>query len=355
MPANMRAFVMKQIGEVGIVEKPIPEPGPNEAVVRTTTALVCTSDVHTVKGAIPIEPNRTLGHEAVGVVHALGSAVQGFSVGDRVAVGAITPCFSCDPCQRGFTSQCQGMLGGYKFTTQRDGNMAEYFVVNDAQANLTPIPDDLPDEKAVYATDMLSTGFAGAENAELQLGETVAVFAQGPVGLSATIGCRLLGAGLIYAVESKPERQKLAQQFGADVIVDYTKGDPVEQLIEQTDGQGVDAAIEAFGFPQTFEAAIQVTKPGGRISNIGYHGENPNPLQVPLEPFGMGMSQKKILTHLCPGGRERLSRIFRLMRTGKVDPTPMTTHELGFDDIEDAFRLMQSKEEGIIKPLIRFQ
>lgn len=186
--------------------------------MRTTTALVCTSDVHTVNGAIRIEPNRTLGHEAVGVVHALGSAVRGFSVGDRVGVGAIAPCFSCGYCQRGFTSQCQGMLGGYKFTGQRDGNMAEYFVVNDAQANLTPIPDDLPDEKAVHATDMLSAGFAGAENAELQLGETAAIFAQGPVGLSATIGCRLLGAGLIYAIESKPNRQKLAQQFGADAL-----------------------------------------------------------------------------------------------------------------------------------------
>jgi threonine dehydrogenase-like Zn-dependent dehydrogenase len=126
-----------QAGEVGVIEKPIPKPGPNEAAVRTTTALVCTSDVHTVNGAIRIEPNRTLGHEAVGVVHALGSAVRGFSVGDQVGVGAITPCFSCGYCQRGFTSQCQGMLGGYKFTGQRDGNMAEYFVVNDAQANLT--------------------------------------------------------------------------------------------------------------------------------------------------------------------------------------------------------------------------
>jgi isopropanol dehydrogenase (NADP+) len=354
VPANMRAFVMKQIGEVGIVEKPIPEPGPNEAVVRTTTALVCTSDVHTVKGAIPIEPNRTLGHEAVGVVHALGSAVQGFSVGDRVAVGAITPCFSCDPCQRGFTSQCQGMLGGYKFTTQRDGNMAEYFVVNEAQANLTPIPDDLPDEKAVYATDMLSTGFAGAENAELQLGETVAVFAQGPVGLSATIGCRLLGAGLIYAVESKPERQKLAQQFGADVIVDYTKGDPVEQLMEQTDGQGVDAAIEAFGFPQTFEACVRVTKAGGRVSNVGYHGENPEPLQLPLDAIGLGMNDKSIHTGLCPGGSERMNRLMRLLESGRIDPTPMTTHTFSFDQIDEAFELMSTKGDGIVKPLITF-
>ncbi|MGH8929302.1 MAG: zinc-binding dehydrogenase, partial [Egibacteraceae bacterium] len=324
MADMMRAFVMSKVGSVEVVEKPIPEPGPEEAIVRTTVALICTSDVHTVKGALPIEDGRTLGHESVGVIHALGSAVEGFSVGERVAVCAITPCYRCSYCQRGFTSQCGGMLGGYKYTTQIDGNMAEYFVVPAAAANLTRISDDLPDEKAVYATDMLTTGFVGAEHAYLQLGETVAVFAQGPVGLSATIGCNLLGAGRIIAVESKPERQKLAQQFGADDIVDYTKGDPVEQIMDLTDGQGVDAAIEAFGFPETFEACLRVTKAGGRVSNIGYHGENPAPLQLPLDAFGLGMGDKAIHTGLCPGGSERLTRIFRLMRTGRVDPTPMT-------------------------------
>jgi isopropanol dehydrogenase (NADP+) len=351
---TMRAFVIAGIGRTALVEKPIPEPGPEEAVVRTTAALVCTSDVHTVRGAIPVPAGRTLGHESVGVIHSLGSAVRGFAVGERVAVGAITPCFRCEYCQRGFTSQCQGMLGGYKYTTQIDGNMAEYFIVPAAAANLTRIPDDLPDEKAVYACDMLSTGFVGAEHAELLLGETVAIFAQGPVGLAATIGCRLLGAGQIIAVESIPNRQELARRFGADEIVDHTKGDPVEQILALTDGKGVDAAIEAFGFPQTFEAAIRATKPGGRISNIGYHGENPAPLQIPLEPFGMGMSDKTIRTGLCPGGSERLGRLLRLMQTGRVDPTPMTTHRFAFDDISTAFEMMTTKADGIIKPLITF-
>lgn len=354
MTETMRAFIIKEVGHVGIVEKPVPEPDPDEAVVKTTAALVCTSDVHTVRGAIPVEAGRTLGHESVGTIHALGANVTGFEVGQRVAVNAVTPCWRCDYCQRGFSSQCQGMLGGYKFTAQIDGNMSEYFLVPAAQANLAPIPNELSDHMAVYATDMLSTGFVGAENALLELGETVAVFAQGPVGLAATIGCRLQGAGLIIAVESKPERQKLSRFFGADVIVDFTEGDPVEQILALTDGKGVDAAIEAFGFPTTFEQAIRVTKPGGRISNIGYHGENPNPLQIPLEPFGMGMADKRILTALCPGGSERMSRLFRLMVTGKVDPTPMTTHEFPFDEIERAFELMGSKEEGIIKPLIHF-
>ncbi|MFF5207493.1 zinc-binding dehydrogenase [Streptosporangium sp. NPDC000396] len=142
--------------------------------------------------------------------------------------------------------------------------------------------------------------------------------------------------------------------FGADVIVDHTKGDPVEQILELTGSAGVDAAIEALGSPRTWEAAFRVTKPGGRISNVGYHGEVPEPLQIPLEPFGYGMSDKQIYAGLNQGGRERLRRIFRLMETGKVDPTPMTTHRFGFDEIERAFWMMASKEDGIIKPLIHF-
>ncbi|MGY4953760.1 zinc-binding dehydrogenase [Streptomyces nigrescens] len=352
----MRAFVLRKVGEVGVIEKPVPEPGPNDVVVRTTAALVCTTDVHVMRGVIPVAPDVTLGHEAVGVVHALGSAVEGLAEGQRVAAAGITPCFQCDSCQRGFSSQCQGqMLGGARFTNQRDGTLAQYFLVNNAEANLAPIPEELSDHQALYATDMLSTGFVAAEHAELELGETVAIFAQGAVGLSATIGCRLLGAGLIIAVESVPARQELARGFGADLIVDHTRCDPVERILELTDGQGVDAAIEALGAPQTWEAAFRVTKPGGRISNVGYHGEVREPLKIPLEPFGYGMSDKQVYGGFNRGGRGWLRRIFRLMETGKVDPTPMTTHEFSFDEIEQAFRMMALKEGGIIKPLIHFE
>lgn len=354
MPEMMGAFVFVDIGRTAVVEKPIPEPAPDEAVVRTTASLICTSDVHTVRGALPVERGRTLGHESVGVIHALGSEVTGFTEGQRVAVNAITPCFRCGPCQRGFTSQCGGALGGYRYTTQIDGNMAEYFIVPAAQANLTPIPDDVTDEQAVYACDMLSTGFLGAEHAYLRFGETVAVFAQGPVGLSATIAANQLGAGRVIAVESRPERQALARRFGADDIVDHTQGDPVEQIMELTGGEGVDAAIEAFGFPETFEACVRVTKPGGRISNIGYHGENPEPLRLPLDAFGLGMNDKAIHTGLCPGGSERMTRLLRMMRSGRIDPTPMTTHRFRFAEIERAFAMMEHKEDGIIKPLITY-
>src|SRR5271170_2767128 len=255
----MKAFVMEGIGHVAVVDKPIPEPGPNDAIVRTTAALICTSDCHTVRGAIGDRRGLTLGHESVGVIDRLGSAVEGFQVGERVAVSAITPCYVCENCLRGFPSQCTEALGGWKFANIKDGAMAEYFHVNQAMANLTPIPHAVPDEKAVYACDMMSTGFMAAEHAAIPLGGTVAVFAAGPVGLMAIQGAKLLGAAQIIAVEGVPRRQALARSFGADEIVDFTHGDPVPRLLELTGGQGVDSAIEALGAEETFMNCVRTT------------------------------------------------------------------------------------------------
>ncbi len=353
MSDTMQAFVMEEIGETGWAEKPVPRPGPNDAVVRTTAALVCTSDVHTVDGAIGEREDLTLGHEAVGVIHEPGDAVEGFEEGQRVLVGAITPCFRCANCQRGYTSQCGEALGGWKFANVKDGVFAEYFHVNAAEANLTPIPDDVSDEAAAYCADMLSTGFAGAENGDVPTGGTVAVFAQGPVGLMATAGARLEGAGLVIAVESVPERQELARRYGADEVVDFTERDPVDAILELTDDGGVDTAIEALGARETFEDCVRATRPGGTISNVGYHGEG-DYVPIPRLDWGVGMSDKTIRTALCPGGSVRMRRLLRIVRSGRVDPTLMTTHRFGFGELEEAFRLMRTKEEGIIKPLITF-
>ncbi|MBI4775231.1 MAG: NAD(P)-dependent alcohol dehydrogenase [Deltaproteobacteria bacterium] len=344
---------MRKIGEVAIMEKPIPEPGPNDAIVKTTTALVCTSDVHTVKGAIGERTDITLGHEACGVVYKLGSQVKGFKEGDRVVVCAITPCYTCHNCQRGFTSQCTQPLGGWKFANIKDGNMAEYFHVNDAVANLTPIPADVSDEAAVYTTDMMSTGFKGAENADIVLGGTAAVFGLGPVGLMAAVGARLLGAGLVIGVDKAPQRMKLAKEYGVDEIVDLSKGDPVASIMKLTHGEGVDSAMEAVGAQAPFEDCIKATRPGGTISNIGYHGEGEY-LQIPRLEWGVGMAEKTIKTLLCPGGNERMSRLLRLIQTKRVDPTKLTTHRFKFADIEKAFRMMDTKEDNIIKPIILF-
>jgi threonine dehydrogenase-like Zn-dependent dehydrogenase len=351
--ATMRAFVMRRVGEVGVMEKPVPDPGPEDAVVKTTAALVCTSDAHTVGGAIGERQDITLGHEAVGVVAKLGSAVKGFKEGDRVAVNAITPCWRCVNCQRGFPSQCGQMLGGWKFANVKDGNMAEYFHVNAAQANLAPIPDKLRDDQAVYACDMMSTGFAGAERAAVPVGGSAAVFGCGPVGLMAVAGARLMGAGLVIAVESVPKRQELARRYGADVVVDHTKEDAVEAILELTGGQGVDGAVEALGSPQTFSSCVKATRPGGVISNVGYHGKG-EAVPLPRLEWGVGMGDKTVRTALCPGGSERMRRLMRLIEKNRVDPTLMTTHRFHFSEIERAFAMMRDKTDGIIKPLITF-
>jgi threonine dehydrogenase-like Zn-dependent dehydrogenase len=353
MSKTMKAFVMKKIGEVGFVEKPVPEPGPNDAIIKTTKALVCTSDAHTVAGAIGERDNLTLGHEAVGIVYKVGSAVKSVKEGDRVAVAAITPCYKCENCQRGFTSQCETLLGGWKFSNIKDGVFAEYFHVNDAEANLAKIPDAVSDEAAVYITDMMSTGFMGAEHANIPIGGSVAIFAQGPVGLMATAGAKLLGAGLIIAVESVPARKELSKKYGADIVIDFKETDPVKAIMEITGNEGVDAAIESLGSQKTFEDCIKVTRPGGTISNIGYHGEGEY-LKIPRMDWGVGMSDKTIKTGLCPGGKERMKRLLRLLENNRIDPTLMTTHTFKFDEVDKAFRLMQTKEDGVIKPLIDF-
>jgi threonine dehydrogenase-like Zn-dependent dehydrogenase len=349
----MKTFVMKEIGTVAMMDKPVPSPGPNDAIVRTTAALICTSDSHTVAGGIGPRTDLTLGHEAVGVVSEVGSAVEVMRPGDRVLVGAITPDWGDPAAQDGKASQSGGPLGGWKFSNTKDGVFGEYFHVNHADANMAKIPDDVPDEMAVYCADMLSTGFMGAEHGNIPIGGTVAVLAQGPVGLMATAGAKLRGAGLVIGVESVPSRQALARSFGADEIVDFTKEDVVDRVLELTGGEGVDTAIEALGADVTFQAAVKITKPGGTISVIGYFGEGEF-VHIPRVEWGVGMADKTIATGLCPGGRLRMDRLLRVLETKRLDPTPMTTHTFGFDQMERAFEVADQKLDDAIKVLVRF-
>ena len=349
----MRAFVMKGIGKVGFAEKPIPTPGPTDAIVKTTKALICTSDVHTVNGAIGPRDNLTLGHEAVGIVHEVGASVKRFRPGDHVLVGAITPDWGDAASQAGHSSQSGTALGGWKFANIKDGVFAEYFHVNEADANMAHIPSAVPDDAAVYCCDMISTGVMAAENADIPAGGTVAVFALGPVGLMAVAGARMLGAGLIIGVDSVAQRRELARSYGADVTVDHEKEDVLARIMDLTGGEGVDSAIEALGGDISFQNAIRVTKPGATISNAGYHGKGEF-VHIPRMEWGVGMAEKTIRTGLCPGGRLRMERLLRLLQGGRVDPTRLTTHTVRFEDLGKAFDMMEHKRDGIIKPLILF-
>ncbi len=344
---------MLGLERTGFLEKPVPQPGPNDAIIKTTHALICTSDSHTVRGAVGPRENLTLGHEAVGIVHAVGSEVKRFKVGDRVVVGAITPDWGSEEAQNGYPSQSGGALAGWKFANVKDGVFAEYFHVNEADANMALIPKGVPSATAVYCADMLSTGFMGAEHGDIPIGGTVAVFALGPVGLMAVAGAKLRGAGLIIGVETDPKRAQLAKEYGAHLVIDFKKEDPVARILAETGGLGVDTAIEALGAQQTFEWCVDVTKPGGTISNVGYHGAG-DYVNIPRVAWGVGMADKSIRTGLCPGGSLRLERLLRVLEQGLVDPTRLTTHTFNFNEMPKAFDIMDRKLDGVLKPLILF-
>ncbi|MFI7123870.1 alcohol dehydrogenase catalytic domain-containing protein [Amycolatopsis sp. NPDC049868] len=350
----MTALTLVAHNEVALAKHRIPEPGPRDAVVRTTASMMCSSDVHTLGGAMAVPVGRILGHESVGVVHRVGDAVSLVQEGQRVASSAITPCGRCEFCQKG-SQQCHGSVGGYKYTAQMEGTLAEYFLVPDADLNLAVIPEDLSDEEALYATDSLSTGLAAAEQASIPLGGTVAIFAQGAVGLAATMGARLLGAGMIVTTATRPYNCKLSRHYGSDLVLNPHREDAVERIREILGEHGADSAIEALGTHETFEQCVRATKAHGTVVNAGYHGwQSTAALPIPMVSFGYGMGGKQIRSVLCPGGSERLSRLFTLMLNKRIDPTMMTTHRFGFDDAAKAFGMLASKSDGIIKPLLTF-
>jgi alcohol dehydrogenase len=346
----MKALVFRGPNQIGIEEVSKPTPGPGEAVIRVTLTTICGTDLHILKGEYPVKPGLIIGHEPVGVIHALGAGVQGYAVGDRVLVGAITPCGQCNYCLSGNWSQCGGPIGGWKFGNTINGAQAEFLLVPSAQANLAKIPDDLSDEQVVLLADIASTGISAAESGDVQIGDTVAVFAQGPIGLSATAGAKLKGAGLIIAVESDPVRCAMAKRMGADVVVDHTKMDAVAEIRRLTEGRGVDVAIEALGTQETFENALRVLRAGGTLSSLGvYSGK----LSVPLEPFAAGLGDHRIVTTLCPGGKERMRRLMELVRHGRLDLTPLLTHTFRLEQITEAYKLFGERREGVIKVAVR--
>ncbi len=348
--STMRALVFRGPNQIGIEEVPIPKPGPGEAVIRVTLTTICGTDLHILKGEYPVKTGLIIGHEPVGVIHELGVGLSGYKVGERVLVGAITPCGQCNFCLNGNLSQCGGAIGGWKFGNTINGAQAEYLLVPNAQANLAKIPEDLRDEQVVLLADIASTGISAAESAHLQIGDTVAVFAQGPIGLCATAGAKLKGASLIIAVESDPVRPQMSKRMGADVVLNFNETDVVDETKRLTGGTGVDVAIEALGTQATFENALRVLRPGGTLSSLGvYSGK----LSVPAEPFAAGLGDHKIVTTLCPGGKERMRRLMELVRHGRLDLVPLLTHTFSLDKITDAYKLFGERRDGVIKVAIK--
>ena len=364
MPALMKAAVFVEPGRIELADKPIPDVGPNDALMRITTTTICGTDVHILKGEYPVAKGLTVGHEPVGVIEKLGSAVVGYTEGQRVIAGAICPNFNSYAAQDGAPSQdgsylvpsgrcgCHGFkaTAGWRFGNLIDGTQAEYVLVPDAQANLAPIPDGLTDEQVLMCPDIMSTGFAGAENANIRIGDVVAVFAQGPIGLCATAGARLRGASTIIVVDGNAHRLEIARKLGADVTLNFNQCDVVAEILKITGGRGVDAAIEALGLQSTFEASLRVLRPGGTLSSLGVYSTD---LRIPLDAFAAGLGDHRINTALCPGGKGRMQRLMNVLESGRVDLGLMVTHRFALDDIVAAYDLFSHQRDGVLKVAIR--
>lgn len=354
--ARMKAAIFVEPGRIVLDEKPIPDVGPLDALVRITTTTICGTDVHILKGEYPVARGLTIGHEPVGIIEKLGSAVQGFAEGQRVIAGAICTSGHSNAALCGCHSQDgpgtpHGWkpLGGWRFGNTIDGTQAEYVLVPDAMANLASVPDGLSDEQVLMCPDIMSTGFSGAESGAVRIGDTVAVFAQGPIGLCATAGARLMGATTIIAVDSVPARMEMARKMGADHVIDFSRGDPVEEIMRLTAGRGVDVAIEALGRQATFEGALRILRPGGTLSSLGVYSDD---LKIPLGAFHAGLGDHTIRTTLCPGGKERMRRLMEVIASGRVDTRPLVTHRFKLDDIEAAYDLFANQRDGVLKVAI---
>ena len=353
---KMKAAVLVKPGRIVLDEKPIPDIGPLDALMRVTTTTICGTDIHILKGEYPVAPGLTIGHEPVGVIEKLGSSVTGFRDGQRVIAGAITPSGHSSACLCGCLSQDGASekhgfkaIGGWKFGNTIDGCQAEFVRVPDAMVNLAPVPDELSDEQVLMCPDIMSTGFSGAERAGVKIGDTVAVFAQGPIGLCATAGAKLCGATTIITVDALLERLAMSRSLGADYIVNFHETDPVAEIERLTDGRGVDVAIEALGTQSTFESALRVLRPGGTLSSLGVYSSD---LTIALGPFGAGLSDLSIVTTLCPGGKERMRRLMSTISAGRVDLRSLVTHRFKLDQIEQAYELFGNPRDGVLKVAI---
>ncbi len=337
---NSLTCVKSGPGQVEMRELPIGEAGPGEIIVRTKLSTVCGTDMHFVDEMAFLPPGTPMGHEAVGVVEEVGPGVTRFAAGDRVAASCLLGCGTCDRCMEGNVQLCQTFGSPLNLLF---GCQGEYFKVRGAEVSAAKVPDGVDDEHAVLATDILSTGVGAIERSGMRPGDTVAIFAQGPVGLCATAAARLLGAGRIITVESVPERVAASKQFGADVVVEPANA--VAEIMALTDNRGVDVAVEALGHQATFENCCGVTRADGTVSSVGVYGAFPT-LNLPT---GGSFIHRRLVTTLCPSGRPRLEKMFALVTSGKVNLKSLFTHRMKLAEAPAAYDLFRQRKGGVLK------
>jgi alcohol dehydrogenase len=344
----MRALVYHGPGHKAWEEAPDPEiTDDSDVIVRVDAVTICGTDLHILKGDVPAVRNgRILGHEAVGTVEEAGDSVRRLCPGDRVLVSCISACGSCQFCREARYGQClEG--GGWILGHKIDGTQAEYVRVPYADTSTFRVPDGVTDEEVLMLADILPTGYeVGVLAGGVRPGDVVAVVGAGPVGLSAITGAQLYSPSHIVAVDLSDARLEAAKQFGADVIVNNSREDPLHVIKDLTGRLGADVSIEAVGVPATFELAVKLARPGGRIANIGVHGE-----AATLHLEEQWIRDITITTGLVD--TSSTPTLMRLITTGQVDARPFITHRFGLDDFEEAYDVFaRAGDTGALKVVL---
>lgn len=352
----MKAFGMINPGELGFFDAPKPILEPRSAICNPIIVSPCTSDVHNVfHKASPTKrpPNWIFGHECVAKVVEVGSEVKDFAPGDIVAVSSMTPDWRTRGVQEGNITHPTGPFSGMKLAKTRPGVFCQYIIIDDADTTLAKVPEGVSLDAALMCADMVNTGFTGVKKSGMEFGDSVCVIGIGPVGLMAIAGAAHHGAGRIFAVGHRTNCAKLAKEYGANDVIDYTKTDYVKEVLDKTNGVGVDVTIIAGGNVDTIRQALEITKYGvGTVVNICYlFGDKP--IEIPVPSFARGLGGKTIRTEHCEGGRVCTERLLDLVKYGRLDPTKLITHRYyGFDKIPDALYAMRDKPDDLIKTAV---
>jgi alcohol dehydrogenase len=301
---TMKAVVFQGANRVAVEEVTRPRARTGEAVIRITTTAICSTDLRIINGDYPVRPGLVLGHHPVGVIAELGDGLHDrYTVGDRVIAGAMTPCGQCPSCLSDRHEPCDDATGGWRIGHTINGTWAEYVLVPDARANLAPIPAGLTDDDVLLCPDAFSTGLAAAERADIRVGDSVAVFMEGPIGLCATLGARLKGASLIIGIDAMGDRLEVARRFGATVTLNTWDVDPVPEIRRLTDNRGVDVALDASGRQATFDRALRSLTRDGTIATVGLHEGK---ISTPYEAFYASLGDHRVVAARAAGGKERM-------------------------------------------------
>ncbi len=343
----MKAVVYKGNGKIALEERPIPTiKEPTDAIVKVTCSTICSSDLHIKHGTVPrAKENIILGHEFTGEVVEIGTNVKKFKVGDRVSVNVETFCGECFYCKRGYVNNC--VQGGWELGCRIDGGQAEYARIPYADQGLTRIPEGVTEEQALFNGDILATGYWAASIAELKPADTVAVIGAGPTGLCTLMSIKLYSPEKVILVDTNEQRLALAKEKGlADIVINPTKEDPMEVVLKETDGRGVDRVFEVAGGKATFELSWKIARPNAIVVLVALY---PDAQMLPLHlMYGKNLTFKT-------GGVDASSceEIMKLVASGKIDTSCLITHRSSLEDILEGYRVFENKEDGCMKWVVK--